>query len=160
MFPNSSSEPLATAPAASAVLAMVLTEGPLSRVELARRLGISSAAVTKAAKPFIEDGYLHELASERTAPGAGRPVSPLAVTPDREFFAGVKITSEEVIGVVCDLKARIRAAGRRPLADLVPETVVAALAAMIAELLATGADLRSRTRHLGIAVSGDRRSVV
>jgi predicted NBD/HSP70 family sugar kinase len=134
---------------------MVLTEGPLSRVELARRLGISSAAVTKAAKPFIENGYLHELASERTAPGAGRPVSPLAITPDREFFAGVKVTADELIGVVCDLKSRIRSAARRALPDREPATVVATLAELVADLLGADPELRARTRRLGIAVSGD-----
>jgi hypothetical protein len=40
------------APAASAVLTAALTEGPLSRVSLVRRLGLSTA-VTKAARPLI-----------------------------------------------------------------------------------------------------------
>src|SRR5579859_804172 len=108
--------PLAATPAATAVLALLLTEGPLSRVDLARRLGLSSAAVTKAARPFLDDGYLHELASERTAPGAGRPVSPLAVLPDREFFVGVKITADELFAVVCDLKATVLATAERAIA--------------------------------------------
>src|SRR5215468_1660933 len=104
------------APAMTAVLTAVLTEGPLSRVTLARRLGLSSAAVTKAARPLIDSGYLQELAAtERTGPGAGRPASPLAVRVDREFFVGVKITADELIGVVCDLSAAVRATARRPL---------------------------------------------
>jgi len=150
-----SPQPLAATPAATAVLAMVLTEGPLSRVDLARRLGISSAAVTKAARPFLDDGYLHELDSERTAPGAGRPVSPLAITPDREFVAGVKVTADEVIGVVCDLKAHIRASAHRPLPDCEPGTVVATLTALVGELLDAEPEMRDRTRLLGVAVSGD-----
>ena len=47
-------EPETAAPAMTAVLTAVLTEGPLSRVGLARRLGLSQAAVTKAARPLIE----------------------------------------------------------------------------------------------------------
>ncbi|MFD0345948.1 winged helix-turn-helix domain-containing protein [Kitasatospora aburaviensis] len=66
MFPNHA-QPLVTAPAETSVLALLLTEGPLSRVELARRTGLSSTAVTKAARPLIDDGYLHEL------PGTHRP---------------------------------------------------------------------------------------
>lgn len=148
-------EPLAATPAATAVLAMVLTEGPLSRVDLARRLGISSAAVTKAARPFLDDGYLHELDSERTAPGAGRPVSPLAITPDREFVAGVKVTAEEVIGVVCDLKAQIRASAHRSLRDCEPGTVLDAVTALVGELLDADPRVRAKTRLMGLAVSGD-----
>jgi hypothetical protein len=39
------------APAATAVFRKVLTEGPLSRVGLARRLDLSSAAVTRPPAP-------------------------------------------------------------------------------------------------------------
>lgn len=154
MFPNHA-HPLVTAPAETAVLAMLLAESPLSRVELARRTGLSSTAVTKAARPLIDDGYLHELPPERTAPGAGRPVNPLAVTAEREFFVGVKISGDTLYGTVCDLRARTRASAHRPLGDRDPDSVCALLADLVDELLDTEPEFRSRTRHLGIAVSGD-----
>ena len=144
------------APAVTAVFTAVLTEGPLSRVRLARRLGLSSAAVTKAARPLIEKGYLHELpATERTGPGAGRPASPLAVRADREFFVGVKITADELIGVVCDLCAQVRTAIHRPLTDPDVEAVLTELGHLVDELLDSPGDYRERTRRLGLAVSGD-----
>jgi predicted NBD/HSP70 family sugar kinase len=143
------------APAALAVFTTVLTEGPLSRVTLARRLGLSSAAVTKAARPLIDTGYLHELAAtERTGPGAGRPASPLAIRADREFFIGVKITADELIGVVCDLHADVRAAKHRALPARDVDSVLAELATLVGELLDSG-DYRSRTHRIGVAVSGD-----
>ncbi|CAM5394189.1 N-acetylmannosamine kinase [Streptomyces lavendulae subsp. lavendulae] len=154
MFRNDS-RPLVTAPAETAVLALLLAEGPLSRVELARRTGLSSTAITKAARPLIDDGYLHELAPERTAPGAGRPVNPLAVTPDREFFVGVKISDDRLFGVVCDLRARVRATAGRTLGDCRPEAVSGLLTELVGELLDAEPAFRERTRHLGIAVSGD-----
>jgi predicted NBD/HSP70 family sugar kinase len=144
------------APAVTAVFTAVLTEGPLSRVRLARRLGLSSAAVTKAARPLIEMGYLHELAAtERTGPGAGRPASPLAVRADREFFVGVKITADELIGVVCDLCAQVRTAIHRPLTDPDVEAVLTELGHLVDELLDGPGGYRARTRRLGLAVSGD-----
>jgi predicted NBD/HSP70 family sugar kinase len=143
------------APAALAVFTTVLTEGPLSRVTLARRLGLSSAAVTKAARPLIDTGYLHELAAtERTGPGAGRPASPLAIRADREFFIGVKITADELIGVVCDLHADVRAAKHRALPARDVDSVLAELATLVGDLLDSG-DYRSRTHRIGLAVSGD-----
>ncbi|AUG75850.1 ROK family transcriptional regulator [Kitasatospora sp. MMS16-BH015] len=155
MFPNHA-QPLVSAPAETAVLALLLAEGPLSRVELARRAGLSSTAVTKAARPLIEDGYLHELPPERTAPGAGRPVNPLAVTADREYFAGVKISAEALYGTVCDLRAGVRATAERRLgADRGPAAVCALLHELVDELLGSAPEFRERTRHLGIAVSGD-----
>jgi predicted NBD/HSP70 family sugar kinase len=156
MFSESGTASLASAPAATAVFTAVLTEGPLSRVSLARRLGLSSAAVTKAARPLIDMGYLHELAAtERTGPGAGRPASPLAVRADREFFVGVKITADELIGVVCDLCADVRATAHRPLTDPDVEAVLTELGVLVDKLLDGPGDYRSRTRRLGLAVSGD-----
>ncbi|MFJ9516843.1 ROK family protein [Kitasatospora sp. NPDC101801] len=154
MFPHHS-RPLVSAPAETAILALLLAESPLSRVELARRTGLSSTAVTKAARPLIDDGYLHELPPERTAPGAGRPVNPLAVTPDREFVLGVKISADTLFGTVCDLRARMRTTASRPLGDRDPAAVCALLAELVTELLDTEPEFRARTRHLGIAVSGD-----
>ncbi|MFJ2415342.1 ROK family protein [Streptomyces brevispora] len=154
MFPNQS-QPLVTAPAETAVLALLLAEGPLSRVELARRTGLSSTAITKAARPLIDDGYLHELPPERTAPGAGRPVNPLAVTLDREFFVGVKISGDGLLGAVCDLRAGVRVTAGRPLSDCSPEAVCALMSELVDELLDTDPAFRSRTRHLGVAISGD-----
>ncbi|WP_433256405.1 ROK family protein [Streptosporangium sp. CA-135522] len=158
-----------TSPAAAAVFTMVLTRGPVSRVDVCRLTGLSSAAVTKAARPFIEAGYLRELAStERTAPGAGRPASPLAIVPEREYFVGVKITSDDLIGVVTDLGSRIVAARHHALpgfdvrtaapdapTPMEPADVVAVIAALVTELLDEHPDFRGRARRLGIAISGD-----
>ena len=156
MYPVNGASSLAVAPATTAVFTAVLTEGPLSRVSLARRLGLSSAAVTKATRPLIDMGYLHELAAtERTGPGAGRPASPLAIRADREFFIGVKITADELIGVVCDLCAEVRATARRPLTDPDVEAVLTELGRLVDGLLDAHGDFRARTRRLGLAVSGD-----
>ena len=150
-----------TSPAAATVFTTVLTQGPVSRVDVSRRTGLSSAAVTKAARPFIEAGYLEELASEgRTAPGAGRPANPLAIRPDREYFVGVKITGDDLIGVVTDLRAEVRASAHHPLQSHDVDHVVRALADLVGELLAGRTDdgttnFRSRAYCLGVAVSGD-----
>jgi len=152
MFPEADT----VAPAVTAVLTAVLTEGPLSRVGLARRLGLSSAAVTKAARPLIELGYLQELAAtERTSLGVGRPASPLAIRADREFFVGVKITADELIGVVCDFGAQVRASAHRRLHNSTVEQVLTELGHLVDELLDGSGDYRGRTRRLGLAVSGD-----
>lgn len=143
-------------PAAATVFGLVLKQGPVSRVEIARRTGLSSAAVTKAARPFLDAGYLEELeATERSGPGAGRPASPLAIKPDREYFAGVKITDDELVGVVTDLRAQVMTSARRPLATREVDGVVAALAELVRDLLAADPAYRERCHRLGLAVSGD-----
>jgi predicted NBD/HSP70 family sugar kinase len=147
---------LAASPAAAAILTALVVDGPQSRVRLARKLGLSSAAVTKAARPLIDAGYLTEhAATERTGPGAGRPASPLSVCPDREFFVGVKLTGDELIGVVCDLTAQVRAVAHRPLPGAEVDGVVTRIAALVGELLDRSPEFRERTGRLGLAVSGD-----
>jgi len=179
MFPVDDDAALAGAPAAASILTALLVGGPQSRVALARRLGLSSAAVTKAARPLIDAGYLAELAAtERTGPGAGRPAAPLVVRADREFFLGIKLTGDELIGVVCDFTARIRAVVHRPLTSTAPPDVIAEIGRVADELRdvgdfhprsgpstadaagrrgpdATPVSYRARTRRLGLAVSGD-----
>lgn len=82
-------------------------------------------------------------------------MNPLAVTSDREFFVGVKISADTLYGTVCDLRAQVRTTASRPLGDRSPGAVCALLADLVAELLDADSRYRSRTRHLGIAVSGD-----
>jgi predicted NBD/HSP70 family sugar kinase len=142
--------------ASAVVFTTVLTRGPVSRVDIARETGLSSAAVTKAARPFIEAGYLEERASgERTSPGAGRPANPLAIVPGREFFLGVKITNDDLIGVVCDLQAEIRTARHHVLKAQDVDHVVTALAELVAELLSESEAYPRLTHCLGVAISGD-----
>ena len=140
-------------PAAAVVFTTVLTMGPLSRVAVAERTGLSSAAVTKAVRPLLDAGYLEESADQRVH--VGRPASPLHVRPDAAFFVGVKVTADELIGVVADLCARTRAIRRHPLPDRDVAAVVARIAALVAELLDEAPEFRAGVRCLGVSVAGD-----
>ncbi|MBI0375425.1 MarR family transcriptional regulator, partial [Streptomyces albiflaviniger] len=57
--------------AASQIFTTVLSQGPLTRLEVARRAGLSAAAVTKAVRPLIEAGYLVEDVDEDARPALG-----------------------------------------------------------------------------------------
>jgi predicted NBD/HSP70 family sugar kinase len=146
--------PLAS-PAAALVFTTVLTEGPISRVGVSRRTGLSSAAVTKAVRPLLEAGYLMELAEDRSELAIGRPASPLQVCADRGFFVGIKVTGDELIGVVTDLQARIRVARHRALHSHDVDDVVNAIGLLVAELLDGSPPFRERARGLGLALAGD-----
>ncbi|WP_128429615.1 ROK family transcriptional regulator [Streptomyces cyaneus] len=145
----------ANTPAASQIFTTVLSHGPLTRLEVARRAGLSPAAVTKAVRPLIEAGYLVEDVDEPARPALGRPANPVRVDGGRALFIGVKVTGDEIIAVLTDLCCRIRVARHVPLPDREPKGVLASVAELAGELLAEAGDLGVAVLGLGIAVSGD-----
>ncbi|WP_078606546.1 ROK family transcriptional regulator [Streptomyces violaceorubidus] len=152
--PRAESFPAHT-PAASQVFVTALSQGPLTRLELARRAGLSPAAVTKAVRPLIEAGYLAESADDESRPALGRPASLVRVDGGRALFLGVKVTGDEVIGVLTDLCCRVLVARHLPLADRRPQAVLATLADLTQELLAEADGLGVHVVGAGVAVSGD-----
>ncbi|WP_405876067.1 MULTISPECIES: ROK family protein [unclassified Streptomyces] len=142
-------------PAASQIFTTVLSQGPLTRLEVARRAGLSAAAVTKAVRPLLAAGYLVEAADEEARPALGRPASLVRVDGGRALFIGVKVTGDELIGVLTDLCCRIRLARRVPLTDRATEAVLAPMAELVRELLSEAEDFGAPVLGLGVAVSGD-----
>jgi predicted NBD/HSP70 family sugar kinase/biotin operon repressor len=141
----------AASPAAELVFTTLLTEGPLSRVAVSARTGLSSAAVTKAVRPLLGTGFLIELTGGGTGERIGRPAVPLQVNAERARFAGVKLTVDEAVGVVVDLQARVRATHHLPLPSADAGQAVDAIGELLGELL----DGSPEIRGLGVAVSGD-----
>lgn len=150
--PSAETFPVNT-PAAAQVFTTVLSQGPLARLEVARRVGLSPAAVTKAVRPLIEAGYLVEGADEDALPALGRPANLVRVVGGRALFIGVKVTGDEIIGVLTDLCCRIRVARRVPLPDRAPKEVLASIADLVQDLLAQAGAVP--VLGLGVAVSGD-----
>jgi predicted NBD/HSP70 family sugar kinase len=156
--------PLAT-PAGVEVLTRILTQGPIPRVEIARRTGLSQAAVTKAVAPLIEAGFVTDQpvaapADEvaRVELGIGRPVSPLTVVPDSISVIGLKVTPTDLIGVTTDFRAGIRAVRHQQVTDTSAESVIKRLAELAKELIETlddPADPAGPLIGIGVAVSGD-----
>ncbi|MFC8513055.1 ROK family protein [Streptomyces sp. NPDC057257] len=145
----------ANTPAVSQIFTTVLSQGPLTRLEVARRAGLSPAAVTKAVRPLIDAGYLVEDAAEEARPALGRPANPVRVDGGRALFIGVKVTGGELIGVLTDLCCRIRVARHVPLTDRTTEAVLPHLTELVHQLLAEAEDLGTPVLGLGVAVSGD-----
>lgn len=119
--------PEAAVPGSAArVMLEILIHGPLSRVELAERLGLSGPSLTRLTKPLIAEGRLFEGTPQVRS--AGRPLQPLDLDPASEHFAGVKVTADAVYSVITDLRGSVRAEREEPLAGHAPEVVAAAIA--------------------------------
>lgn len=144
------------------MLTRILTQGPIPRVEIARRTGLSQAAVTKAVAPLIETGFVTEQgavpAEVDSQLGIGRPVSPLTVVPSSVSVIGVKVTPTSLIGVTTDFTAGILSVRHEKLDDTAPERVIERLAELVKALigsLKSGEASAGPLIGIGVAVSGD-----
>nr|WP_307815871.1 ROK family protein [Myceligenerans indicum] len=133
----------------------VLIHGPISRADLGRQLDLSPASLTRLSKPFLDRGIFVE--GPATRRGAHRPTRPLDIRVDAARFAGVKITGDGASGVITDLRAGPLAEASRSLPSQEVDDVVAAVAALVAELdrAAPGAPLAGLGVSLGGHVSDD-----
>ncbi|MFJ4535377.1 ROK family protein [Streptomyces tibetensis] len=146
----------ANTPAASQIFTTVLSHGPLTRSAIAARTQLSAAAVTKAVRPLIEAGYLLEDVDEDARQSSlGRPANPVLVDGGRALFIGIKMTGDELIAVLTDLRCRIRVARHVPLTTRDPKAVLASTAGLVQELLTEADGFGVQVQGLGIAVSGD-----
>ncbi len=144
------------------MLTRILTQGPIPRVEIARRTGLSQAAVTKAVAPLIETGFVTEQgampAEVDSQLGIGRPVSPLTVVPSSVSVIGVKVTPTSLIGVTTDFTAGILSVRHEKIDDTAPERVIERLAELAKALigsLKSGEAVAGPLIGIGVAVSGD-----
>ncbi|KFG06476.1 ROK family protein [Streptomyces scabiei] len=143
---------LPLSPGERSVAIEVLVHGPLSRTELARRLGLSAGSLTRLTKPLTESGLLVEAAEGAAFPGArqGRPSQPLDIVAESCSFLGFKITDDMVYGVVTTLRSEIVARHDRPLTTHEPARV----ADLLAEMTALLARAHPSLAGIGIGVGG------
>ncbi|GGS29151.1 ROK family transcriptional regulator [Actinokineospora fastidiosa] len=136
-------------PSARRVTLEVLLHGPLARSELADRLGLSTASLTRLTKPLMDAGLLRE-ADTPSLRGGGRPLQPLDVDPDVQRFIGIKLAGFRAYGVLTNLRADILGSAAVEITDQSPDAVVARIAELVAEL-----DDRARpVAAIGIGIGG------
>ncbi|MFB9905668.1 ROK family transcriptional regulator [Allokutzneria oryzae] len=134
------------------VLALVRRSGELSRVEVAERVGLTGQAISKIISRLLADGLVRE--ARREVHGRGKPRTMLRLVGPARHALGAHIDRDELRLVLVDLTGeivdrRVRAYDSTPLR---PETAVAMLAGMVAELVAERAP--AEVTGLGIGLPG------
>ena len=91
----SAHEPQGPAKATVMLLRLLRAAQPISRAELARRVGVNRSTVTDAFKQLIAAGLVHEEPTQQPAPGTnralGRPALALSYNDDFGYFVGVNV---------------------------------------------------------------------
>lgn len=126
----------------------VLIRGPIARSDLAVRLGLSVASLTRLSKPLLETGFLRET-DDLQAGSVGRPTRPLEVSPDSNRFVGIKLTGDTAAGVATNLRSDAFDSVELPLPGHRPADVVTAIAEVVARLGGAG-----NFSGVGISIGG------
>ena len=95
------------------VLDTIRRQGPVSRIEVARRTGLSKSTVTGVVERLIRAGLVREVGTGTSA-GGRRPIL-LDLDPSARWVVSVQLAPSQVTVALCDLKARI---GRRHVSAL------------------------------------------
>lgn len=116
-------------PSTRNVALMVLRHGPISRADIARRLGMSSGSLTRITKPLLEHGVVEQ--GEPAQAQIGRPSLPLRIVDGAARFLGVKIVPGAAYLVSCGLAVRPYDRWRIDLDTSTPEKTVMGLARQV-----------------------------
>ncbi len=119
-------------PTSQRVALTVLRHGPISRADLGRLLGLSSASVTRLTKPMVGAGLLVEGRPEGRS--TGRPALPLDIAADSATFVGIKLSHEVLHAALTDLRGTILATASRTGHRLSPDEVTATVRSLVEEL--------------------------
>jgi predicted NBD/HSP70 family sugar kinase len=116
----------------SAVLNLIKREGPISRVEISRMLGLSGASVTSIAGELEGLGLIRTVAH---APSdGGRPRRLIALNPDAACVIGIKLQVDQLAAVIVDLEANPLVERVEVLSGHGFDTVLAATADLVSSL--------------------------
>lgn len=135
--------------AVRAALLEVLIHGELPRAEIARRLHLSRASLTRITRQLVDDGFLIE-GETRLMAQTGRPSEMLALRAEARRFLGIKLTGDRLYAVVTDLSATIVASADHALVSSDPADVVAQIVDVAAQYRGQWPDLVA----IGIAIAG------
>ncbi|WP_142056892.1 ROK family transcriptional regulator [Pseudarthrobacter sp. B4EP4b] len=137
------------------ILDRVRAEGPVSRVELAERTGLTQASISNLVRALLDEGLLLET-GERTFTGAkGKPRVLLGLNPRARCSVGVQIGADWIVLVLTDAagsvlaRTRIRGARSTP-----PGHVVRDLAEQVAIMLRLANVERDIVAGIGVVAPG------
>ena len=135
-------------------LGEVARRGPISRAQLANRVGLTKGTVSTLVDTLIDAGLVHELTPE--AGLVGRPGSPLALNPDGPAALGLDINSDYTAACLVDMTGRVRerVVDRRDNRADGPAPVLDSAAAIATRLMRAAHRAGLRVAGVGVGVPG------
>ncbi|NPV08816.1 MAG: ROK family transcriptional regulator [Anaerolineae bacterium] len=128
-------------------------EGPLSRADLASRLGLSAPAVSRIVEGLIRQGYVEETGLAHTA--VGRRPRMLGIRAEAGSVVAVDLRRVDRVEVgLVDLQGCLVGSRERRLESLEPAAVVAEIGRLAREVVSEWGGSRPRPMAVGLACPG------
>ncbi|WP_216216614.1 ROK family transcriptional regulator [Amycolatopsis aidingensis] len=137
------------------LMRLICAGGPVTRVELARRAGLSTVAVTNLVTELIEAGVVADLGAV-PASGPGRPAGRVAAAHEGPVGLGLCFDVDYVAGYVVDLRGRPRhrELRRATLAGTEPAEAVRAARPVLRRLFEQAVTTDRLVAGVAVAVEG------
>jgi len=132
------------------VLRELIIHGGQSRVDMARKLDVSRANLSRLTRELLDLGLVSEGAAQHSQ-GRGRPAELLHLEPGAAHFVGVKLTGDHLYAVLTDLAAQVIDERTERLVSREPADVADQIARAADELFAG----RSLPAAVGVCLAGN-----
>jgi predicted NBD/HSP70 family sugar kinase len=138
---------------ASAVLRAVLDGGPIARSTIARRTGLSAAAVTGHTADLTRLGLLRELPDAEPRRSVGRPHVPVGLDTGRHVVGALHLAVHHATVALLDVRGNVLVQHEEPHDGLAADDLLARAAEILDDLLLGHAPDREPL-GLGVATGG------
>jgi predicted NBD/HSP70 family sugar kinase len=135
------------------VLQAIRLDDDTTRVDIARKTGLTAATIANITGRLIDMGLL--LNAGRRQGGRGQPALRLQINPDGAFSIGLNIDRDHLTLVTLDLAGQVRSRVTREISFAMPDDVVSFVTAELDGLIAEGGVDRERVLGVGVAVPDD-----
>lgn len=134
-----------------AVLALIGQQGPIARVEIARKLSLSPATVTAVTRELTRERLVREV--DQAPSNGGRPAILLGLIAEAAHAIGCKISPDRLTAVHVDLAGEPLEYEERAF-DATAPAAIDRLGAIVAELSETWSRPGSRLLGIGLGLPG------
>ncbi len=131
----------------------IRVSGPVTRAELAVKIGLTPAAIANITNRLLQDKFI--LTAGRTRGARGQPPTKFVVNPDSCFSIGLNVDRDHVTLVVLDFVGKVRARASREIPFAKPATVRTFFQRSIGQLLRKARIDRDRLVGVGVAFPDD-----
>lgn len=137
------------------VLADIMFNGPIARSEIAKRVNLTQASVSRITRELIESGLIVEKSNEQNNSRPGRPLVQLEVNPKGGYVIGVAINLFVQVVTIANFANKTLARRKLNLENLNdPRVVLDAVATATQELLEEVKVSNEQILSCGVAITG------